>query len=174
MHSSLLLIVLGIAYAGLVLSQKYYRHSEASVRVQEQALTAVHRMVSELGGSPAAGVRSDANGLVFVTARDSDGRVSYDSSSGQALWQGVVCYYAQGGALLRKQRALTPSVDLPDPLPAPADVRDDGSLAAVTVARGVATLQLSAGPPLTVSVRTTSDDFGGNSIDLSGTVAFRY
>lgn len=173
-HSSLLLIVLGIAYAGLVLSQKYYRHSEASVRVQEQALLAVRRMVAEMGGSPAAGVTSDANGLVFVTARDAQGRVSYDSTSGECLWQGVVCYYLDSGSLCRKERPLTPSTTLPSPLPGPAEIRDDSSLAFEVAARNIETLQFGAGEPFTLSVRTSTDDFGGSSVDLSGSVAFRY
>lgn len=172
-HTSLLLIVLGIAYSGLVLSQRYYSHSEASVRVQEQAMLAVRRMVSELGSAKAAGVRHDADGLVFVTARKRDGRVDYDPVTGDPVWQTLVCYYAAEGALVRKSRPLTASTELPDPLPTPLELRNDPSLGTETAARGVEALVVLGGPPLALRVRTATSDYSGCSLELTGSVSFR-
>ena len=171
---ALLLLVLGMAYSGLVLSQRYYRQSEVSVRVQQQAVLAIRRLVGDLGGTPGAGFRSGNDGLVFVTARSTGGTVTYDSSSGRPLWRGLVCYYVSAGDLLRKQRGLTPSPTLPDPMPALADLRDDPTLPAEVVARGVQALQVVRTAPLTFRVRTVCPDFGGGAMELTGTVSFRF
>lgn len=171
-NSTLLVILLGIAYAGLLLAHRYYAESEAAVQVQQQATSGLKHLVSDLGGTPSTGVRTDTSGLTFVSARTSTGSVAYDTS-GSVLWQSVVAYYVQGGVLYRKARTLTPTATIPSPLPTAAELRDDGSLVPRAVARQVETMTVTAGSPMTIQLRTASDDFGGSSLEQSAVIGFR-
>lgn len=134
----------------MVTGTRFVRKSEVLLDLQKEslmALTWIHNEMSESGAAafdnytviPDGSLR----GVVFASPRDLDNRLSLDLV-GRIQWQRVVAYYLADidgvPCLVRKQRELTPSAELPV-LPTLNDMVGDGSLPVRVLARHVTEFQ---------------------------------
>jgi hypothetical protein len=168
----LLLFVLGVVYSVLVMGLRSYRSAERNAQAQHEAMVAVARMVEEIAGSPEAGTRVEPQAILILSPRTAGGDLQYDAA-GRLLWQKYVCFYrAADGRLLRKEKALAPTPDIPPTLPAPSTLIADEALPTSVVARDISALSFAAGSGVRLSVTATSPD-GEASVTVSSAVAFR-
>lgn len=114
--SGLFLFVLGIIYASLQMGLDAYRRTERFATIQQQAMRGIRYVSEDLASAPRAGVRLASGSAIVLSARRADGVVGF-GADGHALWQGWVSYRLQDGELVRRETPITPSPDIPDPVP---------------------------------------------------------
>lgn len=173
LYASLLLFVLAIIYSSLVMGVRAYRRTENMADLQQKALVALRTIVEESASSPAAAVRVEPAALVFLSARDPAGRISY-AADGRALWRQWVLIYRNSGSatVLRKVLPITPTAEPPGTVPAVATIRDNPGLGNLRIAERIADLHFTPGSGVQVDV-VAADEGGEPSVQLTGRVAFR-
>jgi len=98
---SLALLVMGLAYAMFMLSDRYFRITDVKTEVQLNALLASQRLQNELRGTIISSV-TNATGsappaLCFQTAYDGNGVFQTDDYA-NPVWQSYVIYYLPVGS----------------------------------------------------------------------------
>lgn len=119
--SSLFLFVLGIVYASLQMGLDAYRRTERFATIQQQAMRGIRYVTEDLASAPRAGVGLASGSALILSARRSDGVVQF-GADGHPTWQGWVTYRLVDGGLVRRETPITPTPDLPDPMPTLAAV----------------------------------------------------
>lgn len=182
-YAALLLVILAFIYASLLMALRAYRRTEDLADLQKQAMVASRTLIEESASSPASALRVEPAALLFLSARDPGGRITY-ASDGRALWQKWVCFYrdSQANTLLRKELKITPSADPPTPVPLIAALRDNPALAPARVATRVTAVNFTSVVTNTttsvmVDVTTSEPDPSGaapqDSTQISGRVTCR-
>lgn len=97
---------------------KYYRTAETRTVLQQNAIKVMANLFGDMVGSKSSTViiqnDSSPKGVIFISARKSDGNYEFDTN-GQQLWQRWECYYLKSTGdgrynLIRKESFLsTPS-----------------------------------------------------------------
>lgn len=176
-YSVLFVFILGIVYASLVMGLDAYRRTENFATVQQQAMTSLHALTDELASSPRSAVRYETGttgAVLLLSARDASGRVQYDST-GKALWQAWVAYkLVPGRGLVRSEKALTPTADVPGTVPTPTEINSDNAATHRTVSGLVEVLEFTPGTSATeVHLQAANDLRGRTSVDVRDRVFFR-
>lgn len=110
--SALLLVVQGIAYLLLVLSNRSWSVVATRADVAINAQVGVAAMRRELQDTTASSVTVGTNAVAFLSALD-DGGVFQTDADGQPLWQAFVVYYVDpNNSALRRSR-ITPASATP-------------------------------------------------------------
>lgn len=127
---SLLEVTVAMALTGLLMlcaqqllaaAARYYRHSQASIELQQSLLAACSRVSVEVGESNYGSIVVDAGppaGIVFITPRRFDGKTSI--VNGKAQWFRMVAFYSEiinGEPCLIWKERMVPTTTVP-PYPA--------------------------------------------------------
>lgn len=171
-YGTLLLVVLGMSYAVLAMSLRYYQTLDNQAQLQQAGLVASTSLVDDLSGTAQASVRTEGNGLVFLSARGVGGQVFYDEA-GDLLWLKFVCYYRDGQRLMRRERSITPTVTVPATIPTVASFASDGSLPTRLVAADVTGLSVTPGSSVLLGLTLSNTRFGGSLVSVSDRVRLR-
>lgn len=114
--SGLFVFVLGIVYASLQMGLDAYRRTERFATIQQQAMRGIRYVSEDLASAPRAGVSLTSGTAIVLSARRADGAVQF-GADGHPMWQGWVTYRLQGGDLVRRETPISPTPDVPDPVP---------------------------------------------------------
>ena len=104
-------------YTVLIGTVQNYNAATANIEVQQGAQSALNRIAQELkeasSSSGSIAIQSGV-GVAFLSARNSNNQIQYDSSSGLLRWQKRICYYLDTDpgltteyALFRKEETFT-------------------------------------------------------------------
>lgn len=124
-YSAILSLALSSIYGILIGTVQNFYAANANIEVQQGAQSALNRLAQELkeaSSSSSSITIVSGVGIVFLSARDSNNKIQYDSSSGLLLWQKRICYYLDTDpstgsgseyALFRKEETFTPTTTPP-------------------------------------------------------------
>lgn len=180
-------------YTVLIGTVQNYNAAQANIEVQQGAQAALNRIAQELKeASSSSGSITVVSGvgIVFLSARDSNNKIHYDSSSGLLLWQKRICYYLDTDpstgsgseyALFRKEETFTATTTppaTPSPNPDPdyvTKMRNNATLKKLLIARHfIATTNFSVTSSVnlyTINITSSTNTTGkSNSISLNSKV----
>ncbi|MCD4786156.1 MAG: prepilin-type N-terminal cleavage/methylation domain-containing protein [Candidatus Eremiobacteraeota bacterium] len=119
-YAVLLGIVLTGIYGVFVSSMKYFRVGETRTVLHQNALLVMSKLCGDMAGTRGSSIiietSQNPSGLIFVSARNSNGNYEFDSD-GQLKWQKWVCYYLKDigngryDLMLKESYLTTPSSD---------------------------------------------------------------
>lgn len=160
--ASILGVFLTVVYGVLTIFLSYSRVSAAQADLQGNAEMLVGNVMADIADSAAGSAVTGANGVVFLSPRDSSGKLQRDVS-GNLLYQRWICYKLVPSTkiLSRSYVAISPVTTVPANPYTPATF--PVSAVSSVVARNVASISFSGTAPVTVtatlstSVRKTDD-----------------
>lgn len=166
-YSSLFLVILGVIYAVLHLSLRYYQYSRDAIETQEEAMKGINRLAGELKNAAEVSVKVDSIGVAFLSAETDTG--VFEHESGDVVWRKIVGYYTDNNTLIRKEKGLSSPTTDPTSvaMPTPTDIKNDASYSSRVVARGVTTLTCTGDGKITLQAE------GEDTLSQGGTAVAR-
>jgi len=151
-YAVLLGIVLTGIYGVFISSMKYYRTGEIRTVLHQNALKAMSKLFGDMTGTQGSSITVETSqnppGIIFVSARNSNGNYEFDSD-GQLKWQKWVCYYLKSDGkgnydlMLKESPITTPSSD-PGTCPySSVQQFAQSSLKDIPVARGIQSMTIT-------------------------------
>ncbi len=170
--SALILAILGATVAVLLACYRHYRETEAAISVHERTLKALTLLERELKESTLASIGKigSPTGIVFATARSSNGAVDFDPQSHRPIWRRRVAYILRPEGelytLVRKEEPLASPSHTPPLLdPSKNTAYFAGLSGGAVVARGVKTFEVTVGSSLDVRMSCSETVHRGGSAE---------
>lgn len=114
-YAVLLSLFLGGIYGIFSYSMRYFRAAEVRTSLQQNALLVMSNIFGDMAGTAKSSVvienSQNPKGIMFVSARKSDGNYEFDNY-GKLKWQKWVCYYLKSDGtgkfnLVKKESPIT-------------------------------------------------------------------
>lgn len=155
--AALFLFVLGIIYASLQMGLQAYRRTERFATIQQQAMRGIRNLAEDLANAPRDAVSLAPGSAIMLSARGGNGAIAFDAT-GHTLWQGWVTYRLVNGGLVRRETPITPTTELPSPVPTLTAILAMPAAEERVVAHDVTALDFELGTSAAVRLTASQGD----------------